>query len=58
MFPCSDCTFTDARPVKRDGTTSLSTKSGSFSLLPIRALDELKVRTYDVVIVIGRDTST
>jgi len=50
-------TFTGARAVKCEGITSLSTKSGSFSLWPIRALDELKVRPYDVVIVICRGKS-
>jgi hypothetical protein len=48
--------FTGARAIKREGATSLSTKCGSFSLRPVCTLDELKVRPYDVVVIIGRGT--
>jgi hypothetical protein len=49
-------TFTGARAVKRVSAASFSTKCGSFSLWPICTLDEFKVRTYDVVIIIGGGT--
>jgi hypothetical protein len=56
VFSGDNYAFTVARPVKGEGTTTLSTKSSSFSFLPICTFDEFKVSAYDIVIVVVRCT--